>query len=286
MNNGITLLSPAKLNLYLRVINKRPDGYHNLITLFEKVNLCDEIRLVSKEDSNIIIHCNNKQVPTGPKNLIYQIVAILQKKYGIKRGVEVYINKRIPVAAGLAGGSSNAGTVLLGLNKLWKMRLSQETLVEIGRQVGSDVPFFLFDCKWALGTERGDQIQELPINLDLWHLLVVPHIKMYSREVFTRLNLQLTKKVDDVNILIRSLKQNDVKKAGKLLFNDLEESILRIRPNLEKAKESLKSCYLEGVTFSGSGPAAFGITGSQKSAEKAKSFVDKRYSRVFVVRTL
>jgi len=282
----VRLSSPAKLNLILNVLNKRPDGYHNLKTLFERVNLQDELEFSSNSTGKITISCDSSWVPTGPKNLVYKVAQVLKNDFHIREGVHVRITKRIPVAAGLAGGSSNAATALLGLDKLWKLSLPRAQLVKYARTVGSDVAFFLYDTNWAVGTSRGDVIKPVDAATKLWHVLVVPRIKMYSREVFTRLNLRLTKKVDNVNILIRSIRGNNILKAQRLLSNDLECSILTVCPRLEQIRARMRSLGLEGVSFSGSGPSIFALTDSQSQAQEAVRVLGKRYAQVFCVRTL
>jgi 4-diphosphocytidyl-2-C-methyl-D-erythritol kinase len=282
----IRLQSPAKLNLFLKVINKRSDGYHNLKTLFERINLCDTIDLELNRSGAIRIACRHPHVPKGPKNLVYRVAALLRQDFQVPFGVNIRIQKRIPVAAGLAGGSSNAATVLCGLNKLWKLNLSQKQLLNYGARIGSDVSFFLYDCSWAIGTRRGEQIKRLNIRRKLWHVLVVPYVKMYTKEVFGRLNLKLTKQIDNVNILTRSLQKGDLSKVGRLLFNDLESSILQIRPSLFAVKDRLASFPLKGVSFSGSGPSVFGIATSQHQAQHIESLLRHRYKQIFVVRTL
>ena len=284
--NVLTLRSPAKLNLYLKVKGKRKDGYHELVTLFERIDLADEIRFRADTTGRIKIICDDPDVPKGKKNLIVRAARLLQDCCGVSAGAEIHVIKRIPVAAGLAGGSSNAATTLLGLNRLWKLGLPRQRLVELGRQLGSDVPFFLYQTSWALGRGRGDLIRPLDLPVRLQHVLVVPRLKMYSREVFTRLNLQLTKTNDNVNILLRYLKKNNIIKAADLFSNDLEGSILRIRPNLLKVQKRLLSSGVVGASFSGSGPAVFGIVSSQLQAESAVAQVGKYYRKVFAVKTL
>jgi len=282
----LLLRSPAKLNLYLKVLNKRPDGYHNLRTLFERVDLYDEIRLVTNRTGKIRVFCDHPHVPLGPKNLVFRVAAKLKSDFGVSEGINIHIRKKIPVAAGLAGGSSNAATTLLGLNKIWQLRLSKKQLQEIGSKIGSDVPFFLADCSWGLGLDRGDRIVPQNIPVRLWHILVVARRKMYSKDVFAGLNLELTKRNDDVNILIRSLKKYNIKRAKQLLANDLETSIVRLAPTLLNVKQRLQAFLTTGVSFSGSGPAVFGVTDSRQQAEEIKKALAKRYSQVFVVRTL
>lgn len=282
----LLLRSPSKLNLFLKVLGQRPDRFHDLETIFERINLCDEIRLVTNSSGKIKIVCPHLQVPKGPKNLVYQVARMLQTQCGVGQGVTIYIKKNIPVAAGLAGGSSNAATTLLGLNQIWKLGLSSNQLVDFGARIGSDVAFFLYDASWALGQGRGERITPLKIQQKLWHVVVVPHMRMYSKAVFAGLNLKLTKKEADVSILTLALQKKSVFQAGDLLHNDLETSILSIAPRLARVKERLCQYGFDGVVFSGSGPACYGLAASEKAARTAARDLRRYYSRVFVVDTL
>ena len=281
----LSLQSPAKVNLYLKVINKRKDGFHNIVTLFERINLFDEILLTANSTGDIRIKCNHPDVPTNSKNLVYQVAEMLKNDFQVKAGVDIKIDKRIPVAAGLAGGSSNAATVLSGLNRLWLLKLDRNQLLTYARKMGSDVAFFLYDTSWALGTERGDKITPLDIPAQLWHILVVPRVKMYSRNVYGALKLQLTRRNDNVNILIRHLRKNDIFDLSHLIENDLESVIIRQAPQLLRLKEKLKSLDIHGGMVSGSGPAVFGLLPGKKEGMKFKSVLQKRFSQVYLVRT-
>jgi 4-diphosphocytidyl-2-C-methyl-D-erythritol kinase len=311
--NSIVLSSPAKLNLYLKVLNKRTDGFHNITTVFERISLCDELYFRSNQKGNIRILCDHPHVPTGSKNFVYKAARLFQKELGIRQGVQISIKKRIPVAAGLAGGSSNAATALVGLNKVWKLNLTYSQLLSYARRLGSDVSFFLHDCRWALGTERGDKIKQLDIPKSLWHIIVVPRIRMYSWKVYGGLKLPigrpqraaegvsggkdgvlsamrggtnvLTKKSDDVNIFIHHLQNNNICEMEKRMVNDLEGSIIHLCRRLEKVKQKLKSLGAQGVMISGSGPAVFGIASNQKEAQQMRLILSRRFSQVFVVRT-
>ena len=284
--NEIILQSPAKLNLYLKTISKRPDGLHNIVTLFERIDLFDDISFCLKKNDSIKIFCDHPHVPIGPKNLVYKAAKMLKEDLKIKQGVEVRINKRIPVAAGLAGGSSNGATALLGLNKLWNLGLSKQQLLPYARRLGSDVAFFLHKCSWGLGTSRGDEIENLKLKAKLWHILVVPRIKIYSRDVYSRHKLQLTKRNDNVNILIRNLSNGNILGIGSLLSNDLEKDVIELCPKLLGLMQKLKSFDSIGVMVSGSGPSVFGVTATKKEAEEIAKVLSKRFSQVFVVRTL
>ncbi len=282
---SLLLHSPAKLNLFLKVLRKRPDQYHDLETVFERISLFDEIRLTADPVGKITIICDDPQVPKGPKNLVYQVSQMMQKQFAISQGVTIHIKKNIPVAAGLAGGSSNAATTLLGLDKIWKCGLRRSQIVDMGAKIGSDVAFFLYNASWALGEGRGEKITPFKIRRKLWHVVVVPRIKMYSKDVFTRLNLKLTKKRADVNILTLALKEKSAFEVGNLLHNDLETSILSIRPELLRVKERMRKYSFCGVAFSGSGPACYGLAPSEKMALAASKDLRRYYARVFVVRT-
>jgi 4-diphosphocytidyl-2-C-methyl-D-erythritol kinase len=282
----LTLKSPAKLNLFLKIEGKRPDGFHNLTTLFERIDLCDTLTFEKKKNGCITISCANNAIPTGPRNLVYKVAELLQKEFGIKEGVHVTIDKKIPVAAGMAGGSSNAATALLALNELWDIRLNIKDLGVLARRIGSDVSFFLHDSQWALGTERGDKIKPLHIRQKLWHVAVTPKVKLYAKDVYGIFKMPLTKNEHDVNILLRYLEKEDVLSVSSLLLNDLEAPVLQLCPRLKSLKERIKSLGCSGVLISGSGPTVFGITESEVQAKEVASVLRRRYSRVFVVRTL
>ena len=158
-------------------------------------------------------------------------------------------------------------------------------LISLAQKIGSDVPFFLYRESWAFGTGRGDRIKPIKLRTKLWHILVVPRLKVYTRDVFAALNLKLTKKKADVNILHRALKKNDLPNVGRLLLNDLETAIVRSHPSLLNIKEKLKRCPTLGVLFSGSGAALFGLVSSKKVALDIQASLSKQYRQVFVVRT-
>ncbi len=287
--NSLTLKSPAKLNLYLKVINKRSDGFHNIETLFERISLFDDVCFQKNNTGKTIILCDHPHVPTGPKNLVYQVSEILRKNYKITEGVTIMINKRIPVAAGLAGGSSNAATALLGLNKIWGLQLTQRELLSYAAKIGSDVSFFIHNLSWGLGLGRGEKIKKVAIKEKFWHILVVPKVKVYTWKVYANIKIErmnvLTKKDQDVNILIHSLKKQDFFEIGRRIINDLEKETILLCPRLKRLKDRLQGMETSGVMVSGSGPSIFGITKNKKDAEVIKHILKKRFSQVFVVQT-
>ena len=283
---SLRLSSPAKLNLYLKILSKRPDGFHNIKTLFQRINLCDELSFQPDDSGKIRISCDHPKVPTGSKNLVYKVARQLQELKPVSLGVKIDIQKNIPVAAGLAGGSSNAATALIGLNRVWKLGLSRRELLNIARKIGSDVAFFLHDTAWALGTEKGDKIRKLDIPKKLYFVLVTPCVSLYSWKVYGAFKMQLTKPGDDANILIRNLKQGNILEVGQLLKNDLEAAAIHLCPRLRPLKKKIQSLGITGVMVSGSGPSIFGIAESEQKAQEVRQRLIKRYKQVFVVRTL
>ncbi len=280
----VLLRSPAKLNLSLEVLNKRDDGYHNIRTVFERISLADEMTFRPVREG-ITIRCDHPQVPLGPTNLIYKAALYLQRVYGVKDGVSVHLRKNIPVAAGLAGGSSNAATTLIALNQLWKLRLSQEQLFQAAAALGSDVAFFLCDTPFALGEGRGERLTPLSIPHRFWHIVIVPRIAMPTPKVYGALNLKLTKKGDNANILLPYLLKSNIEEVRLRLFNDLEQGIVRVCPRLAAIKIRLQTLGIQGVSFSGSGPSLFGLMLSRHEAYEWHDILKRRYRQVFVVQT-
>ncbi len=284
----LTLESPAKLNLCLDILGKRPDGFHELVTLFERINLSDKITLKATKGGKVRVFCKHPQVPKGPKNLVVKIALALQADFQVKAGVDIYIDKRIPVAAGLAGGSSNGATVLMGLNRLWNLGLTQKQLNAYAAAVGSDLNFFLYNTPFAIGTGRGEQIRPLKVKTKLWHVLVTPKVKMLTKDVFRALaqaKLNLTNKRDNVNILLPFLREGHIAQIAGALSNDLEPAILSLRPDFLRIKEKLSDAGSVGVCFSGSGPSVYALASSQAHARAIAARFDKRFAQVFVVCT-
>lgn len=287
----LTINSYAKLNLYLRVINKRKDGYHNLETLFERINLSDKIILERRSDGKIKILSGSPDIPKDETNLAYRSAALLQKKLKLSEGVNITIKKNIPVASGMGGGSSNAASVLIGLNRLWRLKLSRLQLARIGGQIGSDVPFFIYDCPFALAGGRGDKIK--PLNylraIRLWHILVVPKIRVstpliYKKwDEFTKNNQKssLTSRKSNVNILLLALKRRDLASISAGLYNSLAPVTTRLYPEITVVIRHLTDLGLKGNLMSGSGPAVFGICSSRKEAQAVSKAMCKRNYRVF-----
>ena len=288
------LKSYAKVNLYLEVLKKRADGYHQILTLFERISLFDEINIRPRLDKKIRIFCSEPQIPKGKGNLAYRAASLLKTVSGIDKGADIRIKKRIPAAAGLAGGSSNAASVLLGLNRLWGLNLSKKRLISYAKQLGSDVPFFLANASFALGKSRGDDIKAVKgIKIKLWHILAVPKTKVSTKTIYRGLDkiadfsvTGLTKAASNVKILIRALKESKVPMQGERLFNRLEGATFGLYPQVERLKNKMRDLGVKAVLMSGSGPAVFGIVSSRKEAEAiCRKLYRLGYGSTFAVST-
>lgn len=265
----LILKSYAKINFGLRVGLRRKDGYHNLETLFERINLADKIILKTRRDNCIKIVCSDVQVPQDSRNLAFRAALLLQDRFKVNQGVDIKIIKRIPVGAGLGGGSSNAATTLLGLNKLWKLNLSRQVLAKLAAEIGSDVAFFIYECSFAKGIGRGERIKPLNDlrNLKFWHILVAPKLHVATPLVYgewDKLRLGLTRRHLDVKILRLCLKGTGVSLISKLLVNDLEKATFKLYPEVRRIKENFIRLGLKNTLMSGSGSSVFALVRSKQ----------------------
>lgn len=293
--DALKLKSPAKLNLYLNVLGRRSDGYHEIETVLERIDLCDEVYLKTIE-KGIRVSSDNQDIPLDNKNLAYQAAELLMKELSVPNGVQIEITKRIPIASGLGGGSSNAASVLLGLNELWGLHLTKERLVEMGRLLGTDVPFFITGCKIAIGRGRGDDVIPLSSSNRRWYLLVFPGLKVSTKTIYAELNedpkrvmtgrnLRLTKSVDRIKILFCI--NDQLEGLENFLHNSLEEVVVRRYQVVGTIKEVLKSEGLRCVSMTGSGPTVFGITHSREEAIGLKEKITQHHKdwRMVVAKT-
>jgi 4-diphosphocytidyl-2-C-methyl-D-erythritol kinase len=247
-------LSPAKINLCLHVLGRRADGYHELAMAMQRVDLCDRIMIRLGGAVGIRVVCADLALAVGEENIVTKAARLILHEAGLTVGVEIAIEKRIPVAAGLGGGSSNAATVLMGLDELLDLRLGKERLMALGEQLGADVPFFIFAVPaWATGT--GTQLKKLPELPAVAYLLVNPKIAVSTAWVYQ--SLQLTKGVELANLPRFSVTTKSELCAA--LRNDLERVTLERYPLLAEIKQLLLDRGAIGSLMSGSGATVFGI---------------------------
>lgn len=268
----LTLKSPAKLNLHLRIIRKRPDGYHELLTLFHRISLADTI-VIRKRSKGFKLTTNISSLETGESNLITKAYRALQLRFPGLGGVSVRLTKRIPLGAGLGGGSSNAAFFLLGMKKFFRLRISHKELFKMGQELGADVPFFLCDARQALAWGIGEKTQRLSSRAKLWFLLLLTDQGLNTKKVYQNLALgrrplSLTKE-KRVAIILRSLFDTKrIREAARLARNDLELSAFKLRPSILQAIQALKTAGAPLVLMSGSGATVFAAFSSRKEAQK------------------
>ncbi len=265
----IKVLSPAKINLFLEVLFKREDGYHEIETVLQAIDIHDEVILRNRKEGIKII-CQKEGVPQGKGNLAYRAAEIILKETCLNRGVEIEIKKEIPLAAGLGGGSSNAAAVLVGLKELWNLRLSKERLQSLAKGLGMDVPFFIKGGR-ALGKGRGEELTSLREWKPFWLTLVVLDGKVSTAWAYQSLNLGLTGKKKQIKI-INDPKTWSGRVGSSILYNRLEEVTEKEYPQVKRIRERLGD--LGGAALmSGSGPAVFGIFPEGQQAERAGTII-------------
>ena len=279
---AIEILSPAKINVFLKVTGQRIDGYHELLTVFVPVALYDKL-IISKSEKELEVYCSGRELPKDQNNLVSQAAISFFEKTGIKKGVKITLIKNIPISSGLGGGSSDAATTLKGLNQLWPNALSKEDLEKLALSLGADVPFFLLQ-KPAIARGIGEILQPIENFPSLWYVIVSPNLMISTAWTYERIKLNLTNNRNQ-NI-ISSFKKN-IFNIPELLFNDLERVTLVKYPFLNSIKESLLQLGALGALMTGSGPSIFGLFDSAKKAREAGKILES-YDKgdVFVVKGL
>ncbi|WP_027410127.1 4-(cytidine 5'-diphospho)-2-C-methyl-D-erythritol kinase [Anoxybacteroides tepidamans] len=276
--------APAKINLSLDVLHKRPDGYHEVKMVMTTIDLADRIELIPLSSDTIKIISHNRFVPDDHRNLAYQAAKLLKETFGIREGVAISITKTIPVAAGLAGGSSDAAATLRGLNKLWKLGLTLDQLAELGAKIGSDVSFCVYGGT-AIATGRGEKIEHIPAPPPCWVILAKPTIGVSTAEVYRNLNLN-TITHPDVDGMVQAIKSQNYERICSLVGNVLEDVTLRKYPEVANIKEQMKRFGADAVLMSGSGPTVFGLVQYDSRLQRIYNGLRGFCDQVFTVRLL
>lgn len=276
--------APAKINLSLDVLHKRPDGYHEVEMIMTTIDLADRIELALLDSDVIKIVSLNRFVPDDQRNLAYQAANILKEKFHVKKGVEIKIEKNIPVAAGLAGGSSDAAAVLRGLNKLWDLGLTLDELAIIGAEIGSDVSFCVYGGT-ALATGRGEIIKELPAPPVCWVILAKPFIGVSTADIYKRLDVE-TIEHPNTEKMIESISSKDYDQMCESVGNVLENVTLSLYPEVAQIKEQICKFGADAVLMSGSGPTVFGLIQHDSRMNRVYNGLRGFCDQVFAVRMI
>jgi 4-diphosphocytidyl-2-C-methyl-D-erythritol kinase len=278
----IKIAAPAKINLFLEILGKRPDGYHEIETVMQGVSLCDYIYL-ENHNENIEFTCSNPNLTVGEDNLVLKAVRLFQKESSIFRGVKIHLDKRIPVGAGLGGGSSDAVATLFGLNKLWQVGYDEKKLLSLAEKLGSDTPFFVFG-NTAICRGRGEVVTPYTLHVRYNYVIIYPRFEVSTATVYKNFKIVLTKNLKDVSFFLRSLLSGDPEKLGACLHNRLEEVVFRLYPDIEKIKKILSKFDFSGTLLSGSGSALYGLCkGERDSREIEQQLKMLDIGDVFVV---
>ena len=270
----ITLNAHAKINLSLDVLNKRDDGYHNLKMIMQTLQLHDIIT-IQEIESGIEIECEAPYVPTSNSNIAYKAAEKVIQEYGLNAGVRIKIEKKIPVAAGLAGGSTDAAAVLKGMNELFGIGLDQQRLMDIGKTIGADVPYCIVGGT-ALAEGIGEIITTLPEMEAIPVILIKPRFGVSTASVFKSLQLDKIPYRPKTDMLIDALEKRDIKFIGENLCNVLESVTVERYPLIDKIKKDLITKGSIGSIMSGSGPTVFGLFEDDETAKKAYSKISKK----------
>ncbi|OCQ98201.1 4-(cytidine 5'-diphospho)-2-C-methyl-D-erythritol kinase [Nostoc sp. MBR 210] len=303
-----TLIAPAKINLYLEIIGDRPDGYHELVMILQSIDLADKISVRAISEQIIRVHCNHPQVPTDKTNLVYRAAELMTKQFpeaaAKHGGVEITLEKNIPVAAGLAGGSTNAAAVLVGIDLLWNLGLTQTEIEELGATLGSDIPFCVAGGT-AIATGRGEQLAPLP-NLDHIYIVLAKYrslevstpwaYKTYRQEfghTYLKDTEDLTARAAAVHSgeIVQAIVRKDATEIAQKLHNDLERVVLPAYSQVMQLRELFATQPgVLGTMMSGSGPSVFAIVESEPQAQAVKQYIRESIPdedlELFVTRTI
>jgi len=264
----LCLRANAKINLFLEVLDKRLDGYHNIDTIFQSIDLHDTLLFRETKAGVIKLSSDNEELPLDSSNLVYKASELLLKESGKNYGVEIHINKRIPLGAGLAGGSTDASATLIGLNELWSLGYTTDDLLMLSSRLGADVSFCLIGGT-AIGRGRGDILTRLNPIPKLYVVIANPGFQVSTAWAYKGLSkLGLTRERKSDNILVEKIQKGDLSDIGENLFNVFESVVMEEYPEIRELKTLLTQPGVLGVLMTGSGSTVFALTQDISSAEK------------------
>lgn len=262
----------AKINLSLDVVGKREDGYHDLEMIMASIDLYDDLTFQIIPENRIRVTCEHPQVPTDERNLVYQAIRLMKDRYHIREGLAVHIDKRIPVTAGLAGGSSDAAATIRAINRLFDLNLTFEEMLDIGLYLGSDVPYCIYG-RMAYVTGRGENIEPLPSLENVWVVVIHPDIAVSTKEIFSHVKVDQLAHPSVQQVKAAILKGN-YSEMVRHMGNALETITFNLYPEVRQLKDEVASYQPDAVLMSGSGPTLFALTQDPTFAEQLKEKLD------------
>lgn len=278
--------SYAKINLFLKIGKKLKTGYHNIQSVMQKIELSDNVTVEPISEDGIVVECTNKELE-NENNLAYKAAVLLKKKFQVKHGARIFIEKNIPIGAGLGSGSSNAATALTSLNKLWGLKLKEPQLIALAAQLGSDVPFFTGENA-ALVEGIGDKIKRIKKSFSINIVLINPGFRVSTRWAYSAFDRQKpkTRAKADINELIKAIEKKDIKGIANNLHNDFEPIVTKKYKIVDEIKNNLLRSDALNACVSGSGPTVFAIFNSIYEAREAFFKIQYDYPFVFLTKTI
>lgn len=280
----VLVKAPAKINLSLDILGKRKDNYHEVRMIMTTIDLADRIELESIDEDKIVIQSHNRFVPDDQRNLAYQAAQLLKEHCNVKLGVIITIDKVIPVAAGLAGGSSDAAATLRGLNKLWSLGLSLDELAELGAKIGSDVSFCVYGGT-AIATGRGEKIEHIKTPPSCWIVLAKPVIGVSTAEVYKNVNMAKLQH-PDVDEMVSAISQGNYEEMCDNVGNVLESVTFQMHPEVKHIKEQMKKFGADTALMSGSGPTVFALVKYDSRMHRVYNGLKGFCEQVYAVRLI
>ncbi len=283
--NSIQLKAMGKINLGLDVVRRRPDGYHEVKMVMQTVNLYDKVRITAEDTPGIRVTSNLSFLPVNENNIVYKAAAMLMERYPIQKGVAIDLEKHIPVAAGMAGGSTDGAAVLYGMNRLFDLKLTRDQLMELGVKLGADVPYCLMRGT-ALSEGIGEVLTPLPGMPDCHILIARPPVSVSTKFVYENLHLENIGRHPDIDGIVAAIKDGDLYGMCSRLENVLETVTIVHHPEIETIKTFMKEHGAVNALMSGSGPTVFGIYDDEDKAKEACEAIKESTSarQVFLVR--
>jgi len=277
--------APAKINLTLDVIGKREDGYHEVEMIMTMIDLADRISFEEIDSNEIILQSNTGVVPNDNRNLIYKTASLIKSEYKLDKGVKIFLEKNIPVAAGLAGGSSDAAATLRGLNRLWQLNLKENELLKLGEGIGSDVPFCILGGT-ALVTGRGEKVKKLSPMLPGWVVIAKLPISVSTSDIYGKLKWEEIKKHPKTKKMVKAIENRDFESVQNFLSNVLEDVTFSLYPAVKHLKEQIIQFGGQGVLMSGSGPTVYALTNKESKVKRIYNALKGFCKEVYAVRLL
>ena len=265
----LELKALGKINLGLDILGRRENGYHDVRMVMQTVYLYDRVILEKTRDPGIEISTNLPYLPVNENNIAYKAAELLQREFGIREGIRISLEKHIPVAAGMAGGSSNAAAVLFGMNRMFGLGLSMDGLMERGVKLGADVPYCIMRGT-VLAEGIGERLSVLPPMPKCTVLIAKPPVSVSTRAVYEALDAREIAVHPDIDGIIRGLEKEDLKAVADAMGNVLEDVTIPMHPVIEDIKNEMKAAGALGAMMSGSGPTVFGLFENRVDAKKAQ----------------